>query len=66
MNAQSIINKVRSTSRTLLTEIESKILLSEAGVPVIQTRLVTSKEEAIVMSKKLGFPVALNSSSTVI
>jgi acyl-CoA synthetase (NDP forming) len=54
-----MIDKVRSTSRTLLTEIESKILLSEAGVPVIQTRLVTSKEEAIVMSKKLGFPVAL-------
>jgi acyl-CoA synthetase (NDP forming) len=59
MNAQSIINQVRSTSRTLLTEIESKILLSEAGIPVIQTRLVTSKEEAIGMSKKLGFPVAL-------
>jgi acetyltransferase len=51
MNAQSIINQVRSTSRTLLTEIESKALLSEAGIPVIQTRLVTSKEEAIVISK---------------
>jgi acyl-CoA synthetase (NDP forming) len=59
MNAQSIINQVRSTSRTLLTEIESKALLSEAGIPVIQTRLVTSKEEAIVISKKLGFPVVL-------
>jgi acyl-CoA synthetase (NDP forming) len=59
MNAQSIINKVRNTSRTLLTEIESKILLSEAGVPVIETRLATSKQESVVMSKKLGFPVVL-------
>jgi acyl-CoA synthetase (NDP forming) len=59
MEPQSIIDKVRSASRTLLTEIESKLLLSEAGIPVIQTRLVTSKEEAIGISKKLGFPVAL-------
>ena len=59
MNAQSIIDQVRSTSRTLLTEIESKIFLSEAGIPVIPTKLVTSKEEAIGMSKKLGFPVVL-------
>jgi acyl-CoA synthetase (NDP forming) len=54
-----MIDKVRNTSRTLLTEIESKVLLSEAGIPVIQTRLATSKQEAIGMSKKLGFPVAL-------
>ena len=59
MIGQSIIDKVRSTSRTLLTEIESKTFLSEAGVPVIQTRLVKSKEEAIGISKRLGFPVAL-------
>jgi acyl-CoA synthetase (NDP forming) len=59
MIGQSIIDRVRSTSRTLLTEIESKALLSEAGVPVIQTRLAMSKEEAIDISKRLGFPVAL-------
>ena len=59
MNAQSMIDKVRSTSRTLLTEIESKILLSEAGIPFNETELARSKQEAIGMSKKLGFPVAL-------
>ena len=59
MNAQSMIDKVRSTSRTLLTEIESKILLSEAGIPFNETELATSKQEAIGMSKKLGFPVVL-------
>jgi len=59
MNAQSIIDNIRGASRTLLTEIESKALLSEAGIPVIETKLATSKQEAIEMSKKLGFPVAL-------
>lgn len=59
MNAQSIIGKARRTSRTLLNEIESKALLSEAGIPTVETKLATSKEEAIVVSKRLGFPVAL-------
>jgi acyl-CoA synthetase (NDP forming) len=59
MDSQSIIEKAKSGSRTLLNEIESKALLSEAGIPVIDTRLATSKQEAIAISKKLGFPVAL-------
>jgi acyl-CoA synthetase (NDP forming) len=59
MNSQSIIEKAKSASRTLLNEIESKVLLSEAGIPVVETKLARSKQEAIGMSKKLGFPVAL-------
>jgi acyl-CoA synthetase (NDP forming) len=59
MSAQSIIGEVKRASRTLLTEIESKALLSEAGIPTVETKLAASKEEAIVISKKLGFPVAL-------
>jgi len=59
MSVQSIIGEVRQASRTLLTEIESKALLSEIGIPTVETKLVGSKEEAIVISKKLSFPVAL-------
>ncbi len=59
MNIQSIVEKAKSASRTLLNEIESKALLSEAGIPVVETRLATSKQEAVAMSKKLGFPVVL-------
>ena len=47
MNAHSIIEEVKRTSRTLLTEIESKVILSEAGIPTLETKLATSKEEAI-------------------
>jgi acyl-CoA synthetase (NDP forming) len=59
MNSQSIIEKAKSVSRTLLNEIESKELLSGAGIPVVDTKLATSKQEAVAMSKKAGFPVAL-------
>ena len=59
MSPHSIIEKATRGSRTLLNEIESKALLSEAGIPVVETKLATSKQEAITISKKLGFPVAL-------
>lgn len=56
---QAVVDKARSEGRTLLTEVESKQLLSQAGVSVTDTRLATSKEEAVAIGKKLGFPVVL-------
>jgi len=60
---QQIIDKVRSEGRSLLTEIESKELLKQAGVNVIDTNLAASKEEAISISKRFGFPVVLKVAS---
>jgi acyl-CoA synthetase (NDP forming) len=59
MNVQTIIEGAKRASRTLLTEVESKALLSEAGIPTVETRLATSEEEVVALSKKLGYPVAL-------
>jgi len=56
---QPIIEKARSEGRTVLTEIESKELLKSAGINVIDTRLATSREEAISISRQFGFPVVL-------
>ena len=42
-----------------MTEIESKALLKEAGIPTVETLLAKSKEESVLLSKKIGFPVAL-------
>lgn len=47
------------TQPRLLTEVESKELLRQAGVPVIETKLARSKKEAISISKGMGFPVVL-------
>ena len=64
MAGQKIITKARKESRTLLTEIEAKELLKEAGINVVETKLATSKEQAVAISQKLGFPVALKIAST--
>jgi len=54
-----IIDNVLKSGRTVLTEVESKQLVAEAGVPVVETKLAKTKAEAISMSKKMGFPVVL-------
>ena len=59
MTGQKIIEKARKENRTLLSEIEAKQLLKEAGIDVVETKLATSKEEAIAVSKMLGFPVVM-------
>ena len=57
--ANKIITDAIKNGRTVLTEVESKELVAEAGIPVIKTRLAKSKAEATEISKKLGFPVVL-------
>jgi acyl-CoA synthetase (NDP forming) len=54
-----MLEEIKCTSRTLLTEVESKELLTDAGIRTVETQLASSKEEAVLISKKLGFPVAL-------
>jgi acyl-CoA synthetase (NDP forming) len=63
MVGQKIIEKARAEGRTLLTEIEAKELLNAAGINVTETKLATTKEQAITISQQLGFPVALKITS---
>ncbi len=45
--ATDIINKVRNSGRTLLTEFEAKNLLSAYGIPTVVTKIAFTEEEAI-------------------
>ena len=47
----------------LLTEVESKELLKQAGIPIIETKLAKNKKEAISIAKEIGFPVVLKINS---
>jgi acyl-CoA synthetase (NDP forming) len=60
---QQIIDRAMSEGRTVLTEVESKEFLKQAGISIIDTKLATSKEEAISISRQFGFPVALKIAS---
>lgn len=59
----TILDKVKTERRTVLTEFESKKLLERAGIPVVETRLVRTKRETISVSKEMGFPVVLKITS---
>lgn len=54
-----IIARVRKSQRTLLTEVESKELLSTYDIPVSETQLALSESEAVRIANRLGYPVVL-------
>ncbi len=63
ITADEIIDRARNESRQLLTEVESKELLRQAGINTIETRLAETRKEAISISKEIGFPVVLKIAS---
>ena len=60
---QRIVDLAKREGRTLLTEIEAKELLKQAGIGVVETRLATSEDDAVAISRELGFPVVLKIAS---
>jgi len=63
MARQAIIEGARKEGRSLLTEIEAKEILKQAGISVVDTKLATSQEEAVSLSQQFGFPVVLKIAS---
>tara|TARA_B100000003_G_C10917444_1_gene365887 strand:- start:22 stop:738 length:717 start_codon:yes stop_codon:yes gene_type:complete len=63
LNNNEIIKKVMSEERSILSEKESKDLIKNAGLNVVDTRLAKSKEEAIGIGDQLGYPVVLKIAS---
>lgn len=59
MSITSIIDRAKTDGRKTLTEIESKDILEEAGIPTAHARLATTADEAVAAAKGIGFPVAL-------
>jgi acetyltransferase len=57
--AQMIIHTARSAGRTILTEFESKQLLAAYGIPIVETRIATSQEQAVRDAAEIGYPVVL-------
>ena len=59
MSVAEVIDNARSQGRTLLTEVESKQVLHEAGIPVALSVLARDAKEAVKAAEKTGFPVVL-------
>jgi len=57
--ARLLIESVLAERRRVLTEMESKSLLSSFHIPITRTLLARSANEAMMIATQLGFPVAL-------
>jgi len=64
--ARLVIDSVLAERRCVLTEMESKTLLSAFHIPVTQTILARSANEAMMIATQQGFPVALKIDSAEI
>lgn len=57
--AAELIQKVRKQNRTILTEFESKQLLSMYGIPTVETRIAKTEDAAVKAADEIGYPVVL-------
>jgi acetate---CoA ligase (ADP-forming) len=57
--ARQIIRRAREDGRDALTEIESKQVFNCYGLPITQTKLAKSEDEAIQLANKVGYPVVM-------
>ncbi|SPE38376.1 CoA-binding domain protein [Candidatus Sulfopaludibacter sp. SbA6] len=54
-----IVQKARSEGRTILTEVESKQVLSAYGIPTAKTIIATNVGAAVKAAEEIGYPVVL-------
>jgi len=64
--AEQILAPAISSDRSLLTEYESKKLLTAYGIPTVPTEIATSDLEAVEIADHFGYPVVLKLHSEII
>mmetsp|Transcript_11825 Transcript_11825/g.20788 ORF Transcript_11825/g.20788 Transcript_11825/m.20788 type:complete len:797 (-) Transcript_11825:1554-3944(-) len=62
----SILTRAQSAGRTMLTEFESKQILSAYGIPTVRTILARGAEEAVRAANEIGYPVVVKINSETI
>jgi acetyltransferase len=55
--ARSLVDGILRSQRSLMTESESKGLLSAYGIPVNETYVAESPMQAVELARKIGYPV---------
>ncbi len=57
--AAEVVTRALREGREILTEPEAKAILRAYGIPVVDTRVASSIDEAVAAARAIGFPVAL-------
>jgi acetyltransferase len=63
---EKIIELAQREQRSVLTEFESKEILTIYGIPTVKTIVCKTKEEAALHAEKMGFPVVVKLHSDTI
>jgi acetyltransferase len=58
-HADELIGRVRGEGRTLLTEDESKELLAAYGIPITETIVAPTRDDAVAAAERIGYPVVV-------
>ena len=61
-----MLESIRQTGRTILTEYESKQVLAAYGITTVETRLAESADEAVAIADEIGYPVVIKLNSETI
>lgn len=57
--ARRLVEEVLAAGRSALTEVEAKAVLAAYDIPVVDTRIAASPEEAGRLAAEIGFPVVV-------
>jgi acetyltransferase len=57
--AEALISRARAEGRTLLTEDESKELLAAYGIPITETVVAPTPDDAVAAADRIGYPVVV-------
>ncbi|MCC6805676.1 MAG: GNAT family N-acetyltransferase, partial [Anaerolineae bacterium] len=63
---ESVIKQALAEGRTILTEYESKQVLSAYYIPTVSTQLAADADAAVAAAEKIGYPVVLKLNSRTI
>ena len=64
--ATDIVTMARQEGRSLLTEFESKLVLSAYGIPITETKIATTEDDAAAAADTIGYPVVVKLHSETI
>lgn len=63
---KQMLENIRLSGRTILTEYESKQVLQAYDIPTVETQLATTADEAVAVANEMGFPVVIKLNSETI
>ncbi|MCD6288990.1 MAG: acetate--CoA ligase [Anaerolineae bacterium] len=60
---RKVLDKIRASGRVNVVEAEAREIMQAYGIPVPESELATTSEEAVAIAERLGYPVVMKIAS---